>query len=52
MNLHFSFHKNTRINYDDINTDSIYIIYYTDAETFTDNFTLTQFEDWYVALPK
>lgn len=43
---------NTRINYDDINTDSIYIIYYTDAETFAENFTLTQFEDWYVAVPK
>ena len=43
---------NTRINYDTISTDSIYIIYYTEADLFKDRFTLTPFYDWYVAVPK
>ena len=43
---------NTRINYDTISTDSIYIIYYTEADLFKDSFTLTPFYDWYVAVPK
>lgn len=34
---------NTRINYDTISTDSIYIIYYTEADLFKDSFTLTPF---------
>ena len=44
-------HINTRINYDNINTESIYIIYFPDAPLFENNFTLTQFYDWYVAVP-
>ena len=43
---------NTRINYDTISTDSIYIIYYTEVDLFKDRFTLTPFYDWYVAVPK
>ena len=43
---------NTRINYDAISTDSIYIIYYTETDLFEDDFTLTPFYDWYVAVPK
>ncbi len=43
---------NTRINYDTITTESIYIIYYTDAELFSVDFNLTPFYDWYVAVPK
>lgn len=45
-------HVNTRINYDAINSHSIYIIYYTDVPVFEEDFTLTQFYDWYVAVPK
>lgn len=40
------------IDYSAINPDSIYIIYYTDAELFQKQFDLTKFEDWYVAVPK
>lgn len=44
---------NTRINYDNINQESIYIIYYNDLDTFEEDFELTVFEDyWYVAVPK
>lgn len=43
---------NTRINYDAINHDSIYIIYFIDVPIFENEFMLTQFEDWYVAVPK
>lgn len=43
---------NTRIHYDEINSDNIYIIYYTDKDIFSDSFTLTPFYDWYVAVPK
>lgn len=42
---------NTRLDYENISTDSIYILYYTGAESFSGDFTLTQFEDWYVAVP-
>lgn len=42
---------NTRINYDNINKNSIYILYYTDIPVFEQDFTLTRFEDWYVAVP-
>lgn len=45
-------HINTRINYDTINQESIYIIYYTDKEIFDKDFDLTPFYDWYVAVPK
>ncbi len=43
---------NTRINYENINQESIYIIYYTDVPTFEKGFTLTRFYDWYVAVPQ
>ena len=43
---------NTRINYDTINQQSIYIIYYNDLEVFEKDFELKKFEDWYVAVPK
>lgn len=42
---------NTRINYDDISSNSIYIIYYTDVPLFESNYTLIKFYDWYVAIP-
>ncbi len=46
-------HINTRINYDNISNESIYIIYYTDTEKFEQDFDLTVFHDyWYVAVPK
>lgn len=43
---------NTRIHYDTIDKESIYIIYFTDLPVFEDDFTLHQFHDWYVAVPK
>lgn len=43
---------NTRINYDNINQESIYIIYYTDVPDFEADFDITGFYDWYVAVPK
>jgi len=43
---------NTRINYENINQESLYIIYFTDVDKFKDDFTLVQFHDWYVAVPK
>ena len=45
-------HINTRINYDSINHESIYIIYFIDVPVFENEFMLTQFHDWYVAVPK
>lgn len=44
-------HINTRIHYDSISQDSIYIIYYTDVPVFETDFELTRFHDWYVAVP-
>lgn len=43
---------NTRINYKFINPESIYIIYYTDVPLLEKDYDLTQFYDWYVAVPK
>ncbi len=42
---------NTRINYDNIDRTSVYILYFTDTHLFEDDFTLTKFHDWYVAVP-
>ncbi len=42
----------TRIDYSAINPESVYIIYYTDVPTFEENYELTKFYDWYVAVPK
>lgn len=44
-------HINTRINYDNINQGSIYILYYPDVPLFEKDFSLTSFHDWYVAVP-
>lgn len=49
---HNSIRINTRINYDAISSDSIYIIYYTDAALFESEYELTPFYDWYVAVPR
>jgi hypothetical protein len=43
---------NTRINYDAISLESIYIIYYTDVSVFEEDFDITGYGDWYVAVPK
>lgn len=43
---------NTRINYDFINPASVYIIYFTDVPLLEADYDLTQFYDWYVAVPK
>lgn len=40
------------IDHDDINSESIYIIYFIDAPEFENEFILTRFHDWYVAVPK
>ena len=45
-------HINTRIDYNNISSESIYIIYFTDVPVFEEQFELTQFYDWYVAVPK
>lgn len=44
-------HINTRIDYSNINQESIYIIYFTDLPLFEKEFTLQGFQDWYVAVP-
>lgn len=40
------------IDYDNIDPTAIYIIYYTDVPDFQANYQITQFYDWYVAVPK
>lgn len=40
------------IDRDSIDPDSIYIIYFIDVPDFENDFTLTRFHDWYVAVPK
>lgn len=40
------------IDTDNIDRESVYIIYYIDVQDFADDFTLTRFHDWYVAVPK
>ena len=40
------------IDYENIRSESIYIIYYIDVPDFENDFTLTPFHDWYVAVPK
>lgn len=39
------------IDHDNIDPESIYILYFTDVPYFENGFTLTQFHDWYVAVP-
>ncbi len=45
-------HINTRVNYEAINKQEIYIIYESDVDKFIDEFELKQFHYWYVAVPK
>lgn len=42
----------TRIDYNDITTESVYIIYYTDYSVFMNDFNMIKIHDWYVAIPK
>ena len=44
-----TFYINT--NYEDIDMEKVYIIYFSQKEPFERNFELTQFEEWYVAVP-
>lgn len=37
---------------ENIDRESVYILYFIDASVFENDFTLTQFHDWYVAVPK
>ncbi len=39
------------IDYDSIQRNNIYIIYFNDVEVFETDFELTQFREWYVAVP-
>lgn len=40
------------IDYNNIRKDAIYIFYYPDMPFFEADYTLTQFYDWYVAVPR
>lgn len=40
------------IDYDNLRENAIYIIYFVDVPLFEENYTLQQFYDWYVAIPK
>lgn len=42
----------TRIDYKNINDESVYIIYFNDKDKFSEDFKLTKFYDWYVAEPR
>lgn len=42
----------TRIDYENISQDSVYIIYFIDEDTFAADFDITKFGDWYVAVPR
>lgn len=42
----------TRIDYDNISKDSVYIIYFIDEDTFAEDFDLQRFGDWLVAVPQ
>ena len=39
------------IDYENISDDMAYVLYFTDIDLFKD-YDLTQFHDWYVAVPK
>lgn len=40
------------IDTDNIDPESVYIIYFIDVQAFENDFTLTRFHDWYVAVPR
>lgn len=42
----------TRVDYENIDRDTIYIIYYADAEPFAEDFDIAKFYDWRVAVPR
>ena len=42
----------TRIDNDQLDPQSVYILYYIDTERFQADYTLVQFCDWYVAVPR
>jgi len=42
----------TRIDYENISEESVYIIYFIDEEIFARDFDLHRFGDWFVAVPK
>ncbi len=41
----------TRVDYENIDLNSIYIIYFADVEPFLNDFDITEFYDWRVAVP-
>lgn len=41
----------TRVDYENIEPESIYIIYFADIEPFLNDFDITEFYDWRVAVP-
>lgn len=45
-------HIRTRVDYENIDRETIYIIYYADAEPFMEDFDIAEFYDWRVAVPK
>lgn len=45
-------HINTRVDYEHIDRETIYILYYADIEPFLEDFEITEFYDWRVAVPK
>lgn len=46
------FHINTRVDYTNIDRETIYILYFTDTEPFLEDFEIAEFYDWRVAVPK
>lgn len=42
----------TRIDYENISKESVYIIYFIDEDIFAKDFDLRKFGDWFVAVPK
>lgn len=45
-------HINTRVDYEHIDRDTIYILYYADIEPFLEDFEIAEFHDWRVAVPR
>lgn len=42
----------TRINYDTLTQNNVYILYFTEMSLFEADFVLTRFHDWCVAVPR
>lgn len=45
-------HINTRVDYEHINRETIYIVYYADIDPFLEDFDIAEFYDWRVAVPR